>query len=182
MPRIGEVKYAKDAGYDAETYRHSLQKCVWCSCPLCGKERWVFQQEVRASSGDPTNMRCFACFQKRGGSTQDGRGYVWIKLQPDDFFHPMAMKNGYVQEHRLVVAKALGRCLQCWELVHHKGEKYPKGSKENRADNRYPENLQLVTEGQHNQITIMQSKIDELLRENQLLKSENKRLRDKEVE
>lgn len=76
-----------------------------------------------------------------------------IKLQPDNFFFPMTGHDGYVFEHRLVVAKALGRCLQCWEIVHHK-HGYAKD------DNRYPETLQLVTDDRHKQITILEKKID----------------------
>lgn len=85
----------------------------------------------------------------------------------------MAGKSGYVLEHRLVVAKALGRCLHRWELVHHKGTKYPKGSIENRQDNRYPENLQLVTDERHQQITIMENRISLLEKRVILLEAEN---------
>ena len=35
-------------------------------------------------------------------------------------FLPMARKDGYVMEHRLFVAQALGRCLLRTETVHHK--------------------------------------------------------------
>ena len=72
-----------------------------------------------------------------------------------------------------MVAKALGRCLQSWEIVHHKGVKFPKGSIENKQDNRYPENLQLVNEGQHNQITILERKIRALETRVMLLEAEN---------
>ena len=57
----------------------------------------------------------------------------------------MADKAHYVQEHRLVVAKYLNRCLLPWEIVHHKGTKYPIGSKEDKGDNRR-ENLELITD------------------------------------
>ena len=92
---------------------------------------------------------CRSCAQKgkRSGRTGDTstnwkggryihpRGYVLVWLAPDDFFKPMANQMGRVLEHRLVMAKHLGRCLQPWEVVHHKN-----GVKD---DNRL-ENLELT--------------------------------------
>jgi hypothetical protein len=46
-------------------------------------------------------------------------GYILIRLSPTDFFYPMTNKNGCVAEHRLVMAKHVGRCLLKWEVVHH---------------------------------------------------------------
>lgn len=43
-------------------------------------------------------------------------GYVLVKAEPDD---PMAMRNGYVPEHRQVMARHLGRPLEKFENVHH---------------------------------------------------------------
>jgi hypothetical protein len=81
----------------------------------------------------------------RGGRYQDKRGYIQVRIEPDDFFYSMAKKSNrkcrYILEHRLVVAKALGRCLQPWEIVHHKN-----GIKE---DNRYPDNLELTIANTH---------------------------------
>jgi hypothetical protein len=113
---------------------------------------------------------------KRGYRQVKSDGYILVKLQPDDFFYSMAERDGYVLEHRLVVARALGRCLHSWEIVHHKGTKYPKGSKEDKADNRYPGNLQLVTDDRHKQITILEAKIQRLKAENVKLKERVKNL------
>lgn len=81
-----------------------------------------------------------------GGQFKDTHGYISIFLFSDDFFYPMARKGGYVFEHRLVMAQHLGRCLQPWEKVHHKGIRYI--NIENRSDNLI-DNLELTTAGSH---------------------------------
>ena len=63
-----------------------------------------------------------------------------VQLAPDNFFYDMAEKNGYVKEHRLIMAKHLGRCLMPFEIVHHLNNK--------RDDNRL-ENLKLGTHSDH---------------------------------
>ncbi len=88
----------------------------------------------------------------KGGRTKMGK-YNRIKVTSDSFFYPMATCTNTILEHRLVMAKSLGRNLHRWEIVHHKNGI--------RDDNRL-ENLQLVSEGQHNQLTIMQRRITKL--------------------
>lgn len=173
MNDIGEIKTPKELG------RRGSNKLIWHACIDCGKERW---KPLRG--GKPESLRCLSCSNKRkrpawgenNGNWRGGKridnGYISIKLQPSDFFYSMCDSRGYVGEHRLIVAKALGRNLHRWEIVHHKGAKYPKGSIENKQDNRYPENLQLVTEERHQQITILENQILHLKRRVTLLEAE----------
>lgn len=77
----------------------------------------------------------------RGGRIIDKHGYVWVLAAGDPIAEAMltSSSKGYVQEHRLAVARLLGRPLRRGETVHHiNGE---------RDDNRL-ENLQL-RQGQH---------------------------------
>lgn len=91
--------------------------------------------------------------------------------------HPYAYR-GRVLEHRLVMEKHLGRHLMPWEVVHHKGAKYPKGSVENKQDNRYPENLQLLpSQSEHLPSIIVQRLINKLERQVVILQKQNELLR-----
>jgi len=107
-------------------------------CELCKKERWV-----RFIKGKPETIYCRHCATKArtsGRRVKGCAGYIQTKLYPDDFFYPMAKADGYVMEHRLVMAKHLGRYLQPWEAVHHKDG--------NRANNDLS-NLEITTKGNH---------------------------------
>lgn len=76
----------------------------------------------------------------KGGRYKDPAGYILVRLPQTDFFYSMAVTHGYAYEHRLVMARHLGRVLHPWEVVHHKN-----GIKD---DNRFP-NLILTTRGEH---------------------------------
>ncbi len=176
MPQINDIKQGRDIGYKSQG------KFIWQACMVCGKERWVF---LRGSK--PAYDRCHICamgVDRRGPKARNWKGgrylgqdgYIQIKIQPDDFFYPMTDNNNYVREHRLVVARALGRNLHRWEIVHHKGVKYPHGSIENKQDNRYPENLQLANDIGHKQITQFEKRIGELGQEIVLLRAKNLKL------
>lgn len=74
-----------------------------------------------------------------GGVARGHGGYLMERVTDDDPMRPMARLSMYVQQHRLVMARSLGRCLGTSETVHH-----INGVK---TDNRI-ENLQL-RQGQH---------------------------------
>ena len=157
MPKLGEIRQAREI-YTFKERKAGQNKHIWVACETCGRERWVVLVK-----NQPKSLRCRICTAKenlgrirnkhpswKGGRNLDSDGYILVKIYPEDFFYSMvsAASQGYIREHRLVMAKHLGRCLQRWEVVHHRGIEYPQGSKENRADNRI-ENLELGTQGNH---------------------------------
>lgn len=136
---------------------------IWHSCEQCGAQRWV-----KLTFGKPDNALCSTCsclikghklglsnigrkhsietllkmslsHNRKGGSAITD-GYREVKIYPGDPYFPMATKQGYVLEHRLVMAQHLGRCLEDWEIPHHKN-----GIK---TDNRF-ENLELTNRRDH---------------------------------
>lgn len=145
---IGDIVPGNTIGYK------SSHKCMWFACPDCGKEQWVFLR-----NGKPQNARCASCAGKvaagkrnqvgdrhprwKGGRIVNQFAYVEVKLSHDSPYFAMAGKDGYVYEHRLVMAQHLGRCLVKAEEVHHvNGDKH---------DNRI-ENLELNGKSEHNRL------------------------------
>ena len=134
MPNLGDIRNAKHIG------KSGSSRYIWSACNRCGAERWVI-----IKGGKATGQKwCWSCF-RHGGRLIRG-GYILVKIKPDDFFYPMTNTDGYVREHRLVMAKHLGRCLFPWELVHHQGIRYM--GIENKQDNLI-DNLEMTTRGQH---------------------------------
>lgn len=140
------------------------------ACPVCGLFRPVHRN---------THPLCRSCWIERlrgntppnwkGGRKRDGHGYIMTYLPNNDFFAAMGVKHitsrgVYVREHRLVIARNLGRCLHSWEIVHHKNGI--------RDDNRL-ENLQLVSDMGHKQITLLENCIKRLEARIMLLEAEN---------
>jgi hypothetical protein len=140
---IGQIKIGGELGF-----KYVKQKYIGELCPNCGNSRWV-------QVGDAgKRQKCVKCklagrYGEQSGSWRGGRrisrsGYIEIKLTPNSPYWEMATKNGYVKEHRLVMAQYLGRNLKGWEEVHHRGIRHPLFTKENKSDNRL-NNLLLVT-------------------------------------
>ena len=126
----------------------NLSRYIYHACEGCGELRWV-----RLKHGQVGRVNCYRCAMKRlphvhgaehhawrGGHPKHSGGYILTYVESTNFFHEMANKDHQILEHRLVMAKHLGRCLQSWEVIHHKN-----GIKD---DNRL-ENLELSTNGSH---------------------------------
>jgi len=100
----------------------------------------------------------------KGGKNKIKSGYIIITLPPDSPFIQMS-NRGSIPEHRLVMAKHLGRCLKSWEVVHHINRV--------RDDNRI-ENLIFLDgrehSGYHRQTILLLKRIKELEKENRILK------------
>jgi len=143
-------------------------KCIWSSCIDCGKDRWV---QIRG--GTAKSKRCLSCAGKhrplpvwsyfkqgkdnpmwKGGRRIDSMGYIRIKVPIDSIFYPMVHRSdGYVMEHRLVMAQHLGRCLTLKEVVHHIDR--------NRHNNELS-NLKLMEKGSHYPVQHLVDRIREL--------------------
>ena len=81
-------------------------------CKDCGKKLRLAKPKIVKT--DSLCMRCRLVAQRgnknpnwKGGKYHNGE-YIMVRIYPEDFFYSMAKADGYVREHRLVVARALG--------------------------------------------------------------------------
>ncbi|KKN76490.1 hypothetical protein LCGC14_0369990 [marine sediment metagenome] len=159
MPEINEVKYGREIGRGKSYTRFRWMGCVGCGkerwvplrwdkpiyqcCKSCGKKGKAFSDEAKANMSISQKAR-FVDQTKhpwwRGGRILLTYGYVGLWVSSDDPYASMRDNKGYISEHRLVMARHLGRCLSSLEIVHHKNGV--------RDDNRI-ENLELMSHGKH---------------------------------
>lgn len=126
MPKSGDI--------EVRTYG----RYVWIACADCSVGHWV-----RLVKNQPRSTICHPCAAKRAGKAprtwmigernhrwkrgwyKKSDGYIMTRIQPDDPLWPMTQKSKYtkargqIAEHRLNMARHLGRCLKPWEIVHH---------------------------------------------------------------
>lgn len=153
MPNLGDTKYGFEIGKPLKQKPsgrwENYDKYVWWECPDCKRQYWKREYDINRSA---TKGLCIRCCRKGDRSYRWGQsigckseGYTLIVLRADDPFFSMATQArtenyGYIREHRLVMARKLGRCLKSSEVVHHLNGI--------RDDNR-EENLALVTNKSH---------------------------------
>ena len=122
-----------------------------------------------------TSRRGEEAINWRGGRNITKEGYVLLTLKPeDDFFKPMCQKvtkgSFAILEHRLVMAKHLGRCLSPLEKVHHLNS--------DKQDNRI-DNLELISPTNHSLRTFFCHNCP-LKQQNRILKQEIIELRSRD--
>ena len=166
MPELGEIRKGTEIGYKLPN------KCIYIACPLCSKERWI-----QLRKGNTINRYCRSCSHKgqigekasrwKGGRNNDGKGYILVKVLPDNPYYSMANSNGYILEHRLIMAQKLGRPLGKWEIVHHK---------DSIKHHNTEENLELVSHLENLSADLILANQKQLLQEIRILRLQVKEL------
>lgn len=120
IPYEGEIRNAFQLGNRGYGY------FIWTQCKICGKYKWVQIYSQNKKRSDYCRLCAISLHRMNGHHFWNGgriithQGYIKIKTRQDSFYYPMADNHGYISEHRLIMAQSLGRCLQPWEIIHHK--------------------------------------------------------------
>lgn len=149
-PALGTISTLRAQGLPGKW----LGRVILSACPSCRREKWV-PLKWDAHLCNPCHVRLrwqpastrvvkpnLGVKQRgalnhawKGGRKQHVGGYLYVTPATDDAIGvAMVGPNGYVLEHRLVMARYLGRPLLRTETVHHRNG--------HRQDNRI-ENLEL---------------------------------------
>lgn len=170
-PSIGDLATAKSI----DRMGRAIQ--IWEACPQCGHERWV-KQNAKGTCCQ-TCMTPPAHFGERNprwNSTKRTitKSGIRLPITPDHPFFAMAHRcagKGYaILEHRLVMAKHLGRILKFWEVVHH----IDGDNCNNAIDNL----LLLPHRAMHSAYTLLQVEMRKLQARVTLLEADNTLLRE----
>ena len=150
--RLSNVKYedtksGKELGFTAS---RAKKRFAWRICQTCGEGKWVtitsFRPKCRHCTSKETRQRIgpLLCGSKASnwhGGTYIEYGYRLVWVDKDDPYYCMRRPpKHYVLEHRLIMARKLGRPLESWERVHH-----IDGNKLNNNEL----NLELTTSSKH---------------------------------
>ncbi len=167
-PQLGDIRYGDELGMRVS---QKDAKFVYVECGRCYSKKWLnklWLEKVLNKKGKYICKDCtFKCdenkkkisgensYQWKGGITYQF-GYRLVRVDKDDPYHEMCSDGDYAKEHRLVMARYLGRCLKPWESVHHKNHI--------KDDNRI-ENLELFKKEDHHVLTILENQVNLLEKE-----------------
>ena len=107
-----------------------MRTMALCKCKVCKKEFNIELRRVKRGGGKVCSRKCkYKNLSNinsknrtgadnsnwKGGKNKNNFGYIYIYCPT----HPHAINERYVQEHRLVMEKHLGRFLTRKEVIHH---------------------------------------------------------------
>lgn len=148
-PQVGDTATASTVGKAGRGVH------VYAACPDCGLARWARMRyktsPCPSCSAKVHNSRSKEQHPRWLGGVKRTRGYIYVPIPQDDPLAVMSQRryrdSAIVAEHRLVVARSIGRPLAKDEVVHH-----INGIKD---DNRL-ENLRLLHERAHHPMLTLQ--------------------------